>query len=140
MKDFYISALNSQQAIADWKNAIAENMHNLYTPGYRENIMNFKTFLDDALSSRVIKNTGQGKAIPGASTNVFLEGNGYFVIKNEEGRIAYTRLGEFNFDGEGVYKAADGSKVQGYILNNKATTSAYIKLLLLLYSNSFSEL
>ena len=117
MKDFYINALNSQKSIADWKNSIAENMHNLYTPGYRENLMTFKSFLDG--SNRVIKSTGQGKAIPGASTNVFLEGSGFFVIKNEEGRVGYTRLGEFSFDKEGFYVTADGSKVQGYILNDK---------------------
>ena len=119
MRDTYINALNIQRTTANWMNAISENLTNLYTPGYRENQMTFKTYLDSAVPDRVTKNTGQGKAIPGASTNVFLEGNGYFVLRNDEGRIAYTRLGEFKFDGEGVYVASDGSKVQGYILNDK---------------------
>jgi len=120
MRDSYINAMNVQKNTTQWMNAIAENMHNLYTPGYRENMTTFKTYLDNAMPDRILKNTGQGKAIPGTSPeNVYVEGNGYFVLRNEEGRIAYTRLGEFKFDGEGVYKAADGSKVQGYILNDK---------------------
>ena len=119
MKDFYINAINNEKALLDWKDAMAENLHNLYTPGYRENQMTFKTFLDDAMVNRVLKNTGQGKAIPGDTSNVFLEGNGFFVIKNKEGTMAYTRLGDFKFDGEGYYVSPDGSKVQGYILNDK---------------------
>ena len=120
MRDSYINAMNTQKTTVHWMNAISENLVNLYTPGYRENQMTFKTYLDAAVPDRVLKNTGQGKAIPGTSNeNVYLEGNGFFVLRNEEGRIAYTRLGEFKFDGEGVYKAADGSKVQGYILNDK---------------------
>lgn len=120
MRDSYINAMNIQKSTVHWMNAISENLTNLYTPGYRENQMTFKSYLDNAIPDRVIKNTGQGKAIPGTSPeNVFLEGNGYFVLRNDEGRVSYTRLGEFKFDGEGVYRASDGSKVQGYILNDK---------------------
>ena len=120
MRDSYINAMNIQRNTVHWMNAISENLTNIYTPGYRENMVTFKTYLDAAVPDRIMKNTGQGKAIPGTSPeNVFLEGNGFFVLRNDEGRIAYTRLGEFKFDGEGVYKAADGSKVQGYILNDK---------------------
>ena len=120
MRDSYINAMNTQKTTIHWMNAISENMFNLYTPGYRENQVTFKTYLDNIMPDKMLKNTGQGKAIPGTSPeNVFFEGNGYFVLRNEEGRIAYTRLGEFKFDKEGVYRAADGSKVQGYILNDK---------------------
>ena len=130
MKDFYINALNTQKATLNWKDAIAENMQNIYTPGYRENQVTFKTYLDNVFPDIINKNIGQGKAIPGTSSeNVFLEGNGYFVLRNEEGRIAYTRLGEFKFDGEGVYKATDGSKVQGYILNDKGEIMSGTKTL-----------
>ncbi len=120
MRDSYINAMNVQKSTVHWMNAISENLVNMYTPGYRENQVTFKTYLDAAVPDMVLKNQGQGKAIPGTSNeNVFLEGNGFFVLRNDEGRIAYTRLGEFKFDGEGVYRAADGSKVQGYILNDK---------------------
>ena len=120
MKDSYVSALNCQLATADWIDGIAENMINMYTPGYRENQMTFKTHLDHAVLDGYLKSTGQGKSIPGTSPeNVFLEGQGFFVIRNDEGKLGYTRLGEFKFDKTGVYRATDGSKVQGYVLNDK---------------------
>jgi len=130
MRDSYINAMNIQKSAGKWMDAIAENLVNIYTPGYRESQMTFKTYLDNAVPDRILKNQGQGKAVPGTSPeNVFLEGNGFFVLRNDEGRIAYTRLGEFKFDGEGVYKAADGSKVQGYILNDKGEIMSGTKTL-----------
>ena len=120
MRDSYINAMNVQRTTTHWMDAISENLVNMYTPGYRENNVTFKTYMDAAVPDIVLKNCSQGKAIPGTSPeNVFLEGNGFFVLRNDEGSIAYTRLGEFKFDGEGVYRATDGSKVQGYILNDK---------------------
>ena len=120
MNDAYVNALNTQKATKNWMDAVAENMVNMYTPGYRESKITFKTFLDSTYSDCYMKKTMQGKAIPGTSDeNVFLEGTGYFVLRNDEGKLAYTRLGEFKFDSEGVYKATDGSKVQGYIMNDK---------------------
>ena len=130
MKDAYISAMNIQKSSVNWMNAISENLVNLYTPGYRENMTTFKTYLDNAMPDRMLKKQDQGKAIPGTSPeNVFLEGNGYFVVKNDEGRVAYTSLGEFKFDGDGVYCAPDGSKVQGYILNDKGEIMSGTKAL-----------
>ncbi len=130
MRDYYINAMNMQKNTLNWMNSISENMVNLYTPGYRENMTTFKTYLDNAMPDRILKNQGQGKAIPGTSPeNVFLEGNGYFVLRNDEGRVSYTRLGEFKFDGEGVYKSTDGSKVQGYILNDKGEIMSGTKAL-----------
>ena len=130
MRDSYINAMNIQRNAVNWMNAISENLVNMYTPGYRENMTTFKTYLDNAMPDRVLKNQGQGKAIPGTSPeNVFLEGNGYFVLRNDEGRVSYTRLGEFKFDGNGVYCATDGSKVQGYILNDKGEIMSGTKAL-----------
>lgn len=130
MRDSYINAMNIQKNVVHWMDAVSENLVNAYTPGYRENQISFKTYLDSAMIDKVEKNSQQGKSIPGKSdSNVFLLGNGYFVIRNEEGKLAYTRFGDFKFDGEGVYKAADGSKVQGYILNDNGEIMAGTKSL-----------
>ena len=137
MRDSYINAMNVQRTTTHWMDAISENLVNLYTPGYRENNVTFKTYMDAAVPDIVLKNCSQGKAIPGTSPeNVFLEGNGFFVLRNDEGGIAYTRLGEFKFDGEGVYRATDGSKVQGYILNDKGEIMSGTKSL---DNDSFEE-
>ena len=99
---------------------IADNMTNVYTPGFKEKQVNFKTFLGGAINDDYAKKMSQGKSTPGTSNdNVFLEGKGFFLTKTPEGRSVYTRLGEFTFDGEGVYRAKNGNTVQGYILNDK---------------------
>lgn len=120
MNDSFITALNTQKATTGWIDSLTENLVNIYTPGYRETESSFKTFLNGSTNAESLKNLGQGKSTPGTSNeNIYLEGTGYFVVRNDKGRVAYTRLGEFKFDGEGVYKTKDGQTVQGYILNDK---------------------
>ena len=119
MRDSYINAMNIQKNVVHWMNAVSENLVNAYTPGYQETQVSFKTCLDSAMIDKNQKSTAQGKAVPGTSdANVFIDGKGYFVVRNEYGKIAYTRYGNFKFDGEGVYKTQDGASVQGYILND----------------------
>ena len=120
INDSFVNALNTQKATSHWIDALNENLFNIYTPGYRESQHSFKTFLNGSISNGLLRNVGQGKSTPGTSNeNIYLEGTGFFVIRNDKGKIAYTRLGEFKFDGEGVYRTTDGQAVQGYILNDK---------------------
>lgn len=120
MNDSFITALNTQKATVNWVDVLTENMANVYTPGFKENQVNFQTFIGGAILDNPQKNLGQGKSIPGTSnSNLFLEGKGYFVVKNPDGKSVYTRHGDFTFDKEGVYKNKDGYTVQGYILNDK---------------------
>lgn len=120
MNDAFITAINTQYATVNWIDVIADNMTNVYTPGFKEKQVNFKTFLGGAINDDYDKKMSQGKSTPGTSNdNVFLEGKGFFLTKTPEGKSVYTRLGEFTFDGEGVYRAKNGNTVQGYILNDK---------------------
>ncbi|MFI3300359.1 MAG: flagellar hook-basal body complex protein [Candidatus Gastranaerophilales bacterium] len=120
MNDSFVTALNTQKSTQNWMDVITDNMTNVYTPGFREKQVNFKTFLGGAVSDDYSKKTSQGKSAPGTSNeNLFLEGKGFFLLKTAEGNSVYTRLGEFTFDDEGVYKNAAGNTVQGYILNDK---------------------
>lgn len=120
MNDAFITAINTQYATVNWMDVIADNMTNVYTPGFKEKQVNFKTFLGGAINDDYDKKMSQGKSTPGTSSdNVFLEGKGFFLTKTSEGKSVYTRLGEFTFDGEGVYRAKNGNTVQGYILNDK---------------------
>ncbi len=120
MNDSFITALNTQKSTVNWMDVIANNMTNVYTPGFREEQVTFKTFLGGAVSENYDKKLDQGKSTPGTSQeNLFLEGKGFFLVKDAEGKSIYTRLGEFKFDNEGVYRDRNGNTVQGYILNDK---------------------
>ena len=105
MNDSFITALNTQKATNNWMDVIADNMTNVYTPGFREKQVTFKTFLNGAINSEYDKKISQGKSTPGTSNdNLFLEGKGFFLMKTPEGKTVYTRLGEFQFDKDGVFK------------------------------------
>lgn len=120
MNDSFVTALNTQKSTTNWIDVIAHNMTNVYTPGFREQQVNFKTFLGGAISEDYDKKLDQGKSTPGTSKeNLFLEGKGFFLVKDGTGKSIYTRLGEFKFDNEGVYRDRSGNTVQGYILNDK---------------------
>ena len=84
MNDSFINALNTQTATRHWMDGIGENMMNCYTPGYRENKINFKTYMGGITPDSVYKSQSQGKSTPGtADENVYLEGKGFFVIRND---------------------------------------------------------
>ena len=120
MNDSFVTALNTQKSTTNWIDVIAHNMTNVYPPGFREQQVNFKTFLGGAISEDYDKKLDQCKSTPGTSKeNLFLEGKGFFLVKDATGKSIYTRLGEFKFDNEGDYRDRSGNTVQGYILNDK---------------------
>ena len=108
MNDSFVTALNTQKATTEWMNTLTTNMTNIYTPGFKENKVTFKTFLGGAVLDNCDKNFGQGKSTPGT---------------------ANARHGEFDFNSEGVYTNKDGNTVQGYILNDKGEIMAGTKSL-----------
>ena len=88
MNDLYTTAINTQKATVQWMDVLADNLTNVYTPGFREQQVNFKTFLGGAISDDYNKKMDQGKSTPGTSKeNVFLEGKGFFLVKNSEGKV-----------------------------------------------------
>lgn len=120
MNDSFITALNTQRSTTNWMDVLSENLSNTYTPGFQENQVNFATFLGGAVMDNPNKKISQGKSTPGtANSNLFLEGQGYFLTRRADGKSVYTRKGDFTFDKEGLYVNKDGNTVQGFILNDK---------------------
>lgn len=125
MRDSFVTAINTQAITKEWMDQITVNLANIYTPGYREINSTFKNFLDGATLDDLRTKVSQGKSRPGTSDeNVFLEGQGFFVTKRPDGKVMYTRLGEFTFDSEGMYRTKEGYTVQGYLLNDKGEIQA----------------
>ena len=120
MNDSFITALNCQKATVEWMDVLADNMTNVYTPGFKESQVKFNTFIGGAVMDNPNRSLSQGKSTPGtANSNLFLEGKGYFLTRNANGKSLYTRLGDFTFDKDGIYTDRNGNTVQGYILNDK---------------------
>ena len=118
MYDPFITAINTQKSAYSWFDAISENLGNIYTPGYRAKRSTFADFVNGTQYSELNRKTSQGKAIPGrAPSNLFVEGeHGYFAVRNDEGKLFFTRLGDFKFNAEGTLVNEAGMKVQGYLL------------------------
>lgn len=55
MNDAFITAINTQYATVNWIDVITDNMTNIYTPGFKEKQVNFKTFLGGTISDDYAK-------------------------------------------------------------------------------------
>lgn len=118
MLDPYIMAINTNRAARGWFEATATNIGNIYTPGFRQEDISFEDFIYGIRGNEMSYRTKQGKSHPGKGpTNLMIEGDGWFVIRNKEGELRYTRTGDFKFNGEGVLVNEKGSKVQGFLLD-----------------------
>jgi flagellar basal-body rod protein FlgG len=118
-------------------NVISNNMVNISTAGYKEQIYTATTF-DDVLYSRVgnkekdyqgigrqsyIRATSQlytnyEQGTPeetGLPLDFAIYGDGFFAIENADGEVAYTRAGSFSLDEEGYLCLPS----QGYVLDTQ---------------------
>ena len=87
MNDIYTTAINTQKATTQWMDILADNLTNVYSPGFRESKVNFKTFLGGAVIDHSVKNFGQGKSTPGTSNeNVFFFAIIYLLVKRLQGQ------------------------------------------------------
>jgi flagellar hook protein FlgE len=109
---------------------IANNTANLNTPGYKASTLEFADlfYANAQASGGNTAQLGHGLATAGTqldfragdlrqtgnSFDLGLDGEGLFVLRNDQGETRYTRAGQFEFDGGGVLvNRIDGSKVMG---------------------------
>jgi flagellar basal-body rod protein FlgG len=130
---------------------IANNLANVNTTGFKRDRASFETLAYQAMtiagspSSAENKyaigtNLGTGVAINGTaridtqgtltttgnSLDLAIEGAGYFQVQMPDGRIGYTRAGDFNMSAEGTLITADGMPVQPQIQIPEGATSVSI--------------
>lgn len=133
----YISAtgMRGQQLQID---AIAQNVANLQTVGYRRNVVSFAEIVaslpsavlggSDAgadrnshihaagiLSSVSVSNTVGDLRATGDALNVAIDGPGFFEVIRVDGSPAYTRAGQLRVNEEGLLTVADGSQLAARI-------------------------
>jgi flagellar hook protein FlgE len=125
-----VSGLQSQSSAMG---AIADNVTNVNTIGYKATTVNFKTLITAQTSltqyspGGVQSSPRQGVDIQGllqattSSTDVGISGEGFFVTNNvaqagENDLFTYTRAGSFKVDQEGYLKNVGGGYMQGWPL------------------------
>lgn len=118
------SGMLSQQFSLD---AVANNIANVNTTGYKGTRANFQELLSDAITTPPTgdsRNLGQAAGALSISNQRFfeqgniqaseqpwdmaIEGEGFFQVQRPDGSLIYTRDGTFKLDGEGNLVTADG--------------------------------
>ncbi len=122
-----ISGLNASAKEMD---VIANNVANVNTIGYKAG----KTFFSDVLSQSISGGSsgsmqvGRGVMVsevgtlfgPGSfestgnATDVAIDGDGFFIVNDQDGASYYTRAGAFHLDSNGNLVDTNGYKLQGY--------------------------
>ncbi|HHV79719.1 MAG TPA: flagellar hook protein FlgE [Firmicutes bacterium] len=133
-----VSGLRSHQTAMD---VIGENIANVNTVGYKTSRVIFKEMFSQTIKGASSPTGAQGGTNPqqvglgvslssvdtihsqgnlqpsGRITDMAIEGNGFFVLKEGERRY-YTRAGNFDLDANGVLVDSAGRRVLGWMATN----------------------
>ena len=125
----FSAGLSGLNANAAYLSVIGNNLANLNTIGFKASTVSFMDLVSQTVGGAsenpmqiglgVITGTISPVFSQGAiestreSTNVAIQGNGFFVVANDEGN-AFTRAGNFTFDENGTLVTPDGYRVQGW--------------------------
>lgn len=139
----YIGA-TGMKGLSEGMQVTANNLANVSTIGYKSQDILFCDMLSQTQAnmgewwnaqedSRVaIGQVGMGLQVeavrtkytegPIESTNSMMDlainGKGFFQVSDDQGRLFYTRAGDFNSDSEGVWRTPSGLALNGYRLNS----------------------
>jgi flagellar hook protein FlgE len=124
-----ISGLSAQ---ATAMTVIGDNIANVNTTAFKSNSSHFANILSSSLGGESsTSGVGRGVEFWGASaqwtqgslensansTDLAINGKGFFMVEDQTGSRFYTRAGSFSFDKEGYLVNPDGLKLQGYQLD-----------------------
>jgi flagellar hook protein FlgE len=116
-------------ATGDALGVTSNNIANVNTTGFKGSRAEFSDLLASQTGGAT---SGLGVRISGASTNfsqgsientgrttdMAIEGNGFFVVGNEEGTRLYTRAGNFRIDKDSLLTSDESLQVQGQLLDD----------------------
>jgi len=133
MTSFY-SGLTGLSAYANALNIVGNNLANINTTAFKSSTMNFEDLVTNTFGG--IATSGNGNpmqiglgTLPNSisgiftqgsiqntseSTNVAVEGNGFFIVGDSANEQFYTRAGNFAFNREGYLVNPSGKYVLGY--------------------------
>jgi len=120
-----ISGLNAN---ATAMTVIGDNIANVNTIGFKANRSSFANVLSQSLGGSLSGSIGRGVEFwgtsplwtqgslenTGSSTDLAINGKGFFTVQDDTGANFYTRAGQFHFDEAGDMINPDGYLAQGY--------------------------
>ena len=124
-----LSALNASSAAIE---VIGNNLANLNTSGFKASTVIFRDLVTQSMGGGVGETqNGGGTGQPltlrqftqgaiqatSGKLDAAIQGDGFFVVKDDGGRTLYTRAGNLQADKDGILKTATGTMVQGWTMN-----------------------
>ena len=124
--------LSGLAASSDALNVIANNLSNLNTDGYKDETLNFADVFNQMqgvsgngdpiqigsgvqIANETSNYTNGTVSSTGISSNLALQGNGFFVVQNTGNSAeSFTRDGDFTVNSQGELCTAQGQLVMGY--------------------------
>lgn len=132
------SAVSGIQANGNEISVIGDNIANSNTVGFKGARISFENIMSASLGASSSNQVGRG-VLTGKITPIFtqssfdstsnatdlaIDGDGFFIVKNEDGRSFFTRAGDFIFSKSGKLVNTNGLKVQGYAIDPLTNQSA----------------
>ena len=138
-----VTGLKSHQTKMD---VIGNNIANVNTYGFKSSRTTFRDVYYQTISSSTsasgtrsgsnasqvgygtsvasvdILNTRTGYAATGNSMDLYIDGEGYFVVQDGNGNEHLTQVGTFGFDGDGNLTDGNGNFVCGYSVDKLKST------------------
>ncbi|RUL72761.1 flagellar hook-basal body complex protein [Dyella choica] len=105
-------------------NTISNNISNMNTPGFRGSDSFFENVLGDdgTKIAGTAENTSEGQIEQtSTSTDVAIQGDGLFILKDAQGNLYYTRSGQFDFNTSGQLE----DSVNKYLVQGYSPTGSY---------------
>jgi flagellar hook protein FlgE len=124
-----LSALNANSTAVS---VVGNNLANLNTPGYKTSVVYFRDLVTRSIGAGLgVTQVGFGTAQPttirefsqgavqasSGSLDAAIQGDGFFIVKEEAGEVLYTRAGNFHTDAVGRLLTNTGQRVQGWTLD-----------------------
>jgi flagellar hook protein FlgE len=128
------SAVSGMLADTNWLSSISQNVANADTTGYKDIETEFSTAVGGASDSAenvagVTTSVRSMNALQGSvvgtstTTDLAVQGAGYFVVADSSGTLFLTRNGSFVPDVQGNLVNASGYYLMGYSVDNGETTA-----------------
>jgi flagellar hook protein FlgE len=125
----FSTALSALSACTTAVDVVGNNLANLNTPGYKASVVSFRDLVTQSVGSglgetQVGFGTGRpftvrqfSQGATQSSTGVLdaaIQGDGFFMLRDSQGSLLYTRAGTFQTDATGTLKTLSGETVQGW--------------------------
>src|SRR5690348_621196 len=132
----FSTALSALRATSTAIDVVGNNLANLNTPGFKTSQVVFRDLVTQSLGAGLGETqVGFGTAQPltvreftqgaiqtsSGLLDAAIQGDGFFVLRDDAGRTLYTRAGNFQADKNGNLLTATGQQVQGWMTTSPLT-------------------